>query len=881
MRRLLGGTVGRGAPAAAPSRVRSRLPSGAALVTVALSAALLAVCAASAASAAHLPGAGSAAPLPLWALVAVVALGELIVVTVDLGREGHPISAAGLALVLGLFFAAPSAIVPAELLGAAPVVAVRRRPLDRRLLELGGLGAGAGIAVTVFRLVAAGSTDPLQLRTWAAALLATLAAASIGLAASLIGARGAASGTVVDDSPLHAAALTAGAAVTTAALGLLAALGLRTHPADAGLVLIPAAALCLSARAYTTERRRNRGIRLLYDSTRAFHSTPEMELAILDLLSAARAMFAAQHAELTLLPTDESRQCFRTSIAAGERIALMAPVELSLFEEVAAVVIENRDGLLLVRGADATITDHLEQRGLRHAMLAPLRNERGVIGTMLVADRLSTSSEFDSDDLKLLATLASHATMSLERGRLEASVDHLTALQGRLEHQAFRDPLTGLANRSLFLDRLEHALGRRRTQVAVLFIDLDDFKRVNDSLGHTAGDELLRAVARRVHDCVRPADTAARLGGDEFAVLLEDITGLGDATSVAERVVASLSRPVKVGGSECAAHASVGVVLGRAGEVVADELLHNADVAMYVAKGQGKGRYQVFEPSMQAAVLERHELRADLSLALRQGAVPVHFQAIVDLRSGAIVAAEAVARWHHPSRGGVTAAQLLELADDAGLSGALGLHVLRTACRQAARWRDAHAGAEALEVAANVPPRQLLEPGFCDELAAILAETGLVPAGLILEITETALLDHVEAITRRLAELRSLGVRLALADFGTGHSSLTTLRELPVDILKIARPLVGGLVEGAGGPGLVRAVVDIARALELEVIAEGVDHPAQAEMLIDMGVSNGQGDLLHRAGDPLVFGAHLSGQARRLHQTTSVDGAGVPAEPAV
>ena len=876
MRRLFAGITGGGSGTGRARPPRAGLDVG--VTTWALGAALVGVAAGAAALAPRLPGAGLDRPLPFWALIGIVAVAETIVVVLDVGRRGLPVSAGGMALVLGLFLAAPQSIVPAEVLGAAVVVALRRRALGAGILELAGLAAGAGIAVVVFRLAGGGSTEPDQLRAWGAALAATLAAAGTGLVVAVAAARGAPA-IAGGDPRLQVVLLCAGATVTTTALGLLAVHGLRSDAVDAGLVLIPAGALCLVARAWAVERQRNHGVRMLYDSTRVFRQTPEMELAILDLLSGARAMFKAEHAELTLLGTADSGQCFRTAVSAGDRIALMAPVELTPFEEVVAVVTENREGLLLSRGADPTITDYLEQRGLGHAMLAPLRGERGVIGTMLVADRLSATADFDRNDLKLLATLANHATVSLEYGRLEASVDRLTALQGRLEQQAFHDPLTGLANRALFSNRLEHSLGRRRTQVAVLFIDLDEFKRVNDNLGHTAGDELLRGVARRLGDCLRPADTAARLGGDEFAVLLEGIAGLADATSVAERVVAGLGRPQRVGDRECTIRASVGVALGRAGETTADQLLHDADVAMYVAKGRGKGRYQVFEPSMQAAVLQRHELKAELAAALQAGEIAAHFQAVVDLRTGAIVGTEAAPHWRRPGAGAIPAAEICELAAEAGLAAPLGLHLLRAAAGQTAQWSSHLPAARGLRLAVNVAPELLLTAGFCDDLAAILAQTGLDPGALIVEVTETAIIDRIAEITRRFAELRALGVRLGIDDFGTGHSSLTALRELPLDVLTIGRPFVDALTSSADGAGLVRAMVGIAQALELEMVAAGVDHPAQAEMLVDMGVQMGQGDLFHRPGDPLVLGAHLSGQAlRRRGDRTAEDAGAGPVE---
>jgi diguanylate cyclase (GGDEF)-like protein len=415
----------------------------------------------------------------------------------------------------------------------------------------------------------------------------------------------------------------------------------------------------------------------------------------------------------------------------------------------------------------------------------------------------------------------------------------------QLRHQAFHDPLTGLANRALFTDRVEHALvlgGRTGTGVAVLFLDLDDFKAINDSLGHVAGDRLLAAAGGRLRETLSPAYTVARLGGDEFAILVEDPNAPTAALDAAERLIAALETPFELEGREVFVTASVGIALG--GE--ADELLRSADVAMYRAKAGGKAQYVVYTPRMDEDLVGRLELVSDLRRARVEEDFVLHYQPVVDLVTGAVHGVEALVRWQHPTRGLVSPGDFVPLAEETGRIVELGRWVLGEACRQAARWRGQLPGVRSLAVSVNVSTRQVRRSVLVDDVQAALAESGLPPEALVLELTESVLARRREELTAVLEEVAALGVRIALDDFGTGYSSLSLLQDLPVDSLKVDRSFVRDLDTSPRRAGFVRAIVDLADALGVTVIAEGVETEAQVAELRRLGCRVGQGFLFAR-----------------------------------
>ena len=421
-------------------------------------------------------------------------------------------------------------------------------------------------------------------------------------------------------------------------------------------------------------------------------------------------------------------------------------------------------------------------------------------------------------------------------------------LRDELTHQAFHDALTGLANQALFRDRVDHALARiERTDgsVAVLFIDLDDFKTVNDSLGHLVGDELLVAMADRLVTCLRSNDTAARLGGDEFAVLIEDLEDGTQATNIAERLVAELSEPVMLGSRQVTVSASVGVAFGRANiGLDGSALLRNADLAMYTAKGHGKSCYRVFLSDMHDAALERLEVEVNLRGAAERGELVVHYQPIYRTGSQQVAAVEALVRWQHPERGLLDPSAFVPLAEESGLIDEIGDHVLEASLHQVRRWQIS-LGTEAPAVSVNLAPRQLLDQQLPDRVSAHLEQTGVAPQCLILEITENALMVDPEMAAANLNRLRQLGVRLAVDDFGTGYSSLSYLDRFPIDFLKIDGSFVNDMLIRPD-TSMVEAIIQLSHALGLVPIAEGVESEAQAATLHSFGCNLAQGYFLAR-----------------------------------
>jgi diguanylate cyclase (GGDEF)-like protein/PAS domain S-box-containing protein len=420
-----------------------------------------------------------------------------------------------------------------------------------------------------------------------------------------------------------------------------------------------------------------------------------------------------------------------------------------------------------------------------------------------------------------------------------------------LAHQARHDPLTGLPNRTLFLDRLEHALARSRrsgAKLAVLFLDLDDFKLVNDTLGHDSGDLLLISLTPRLCSALRPGDTVARFGGDEFVVLCEDLVAEADAVHIAERVADACAQPITIGDHERVLTVSAGVVMVQDGEATPADLLRDADAAMYRAKAKGKGGVEVFDEGMRARLMERITVESELRMALRRGELRLFYQPVVALSSAdaEIVGVEALVRWQHPERGLLEPADFIHIAEASGLIVPIGEWVIEEACRQAASWRDGRPGKPPIRVSVNLSPRQVARSDVAGAVARILERTGLDASLLDLEITERILLEEGEAAAKALRSLKAVGVRLVLDDFGTGYSSLSHLQRFTIDALKIDRSFVGGLGSEAGHGAIVKAVLGMAEALEVGVTAEGVETSHQLDRLRANGCVYAQGFLFSR-----------------------------------
>jgi diguanylate cyclase (GGDEF)-like protein len=453
-----------------------------------------------------------------------------------------------------------------------------------------------------------------------------------------------------------------------------------------------------------------------------------------------------------------------------------------------------------------------------------------------------------------LDTLRSQVALALARAGLTAE----------LTRRASVDPLTGLANRALFSQRLRETLAEAGGATpALVLLDLDDFKTINDSLGHSHGDEVLMVVAERLRTCLRPADLAARLGGDEFAVLLPEVADEAEAVAVAERLVASMRSPVIVSGREVLARASAGVRLGRAGEEDPERLLRDADMAMYAAKTAGRGGVRVFDTAMHTRAVERLDFEAALRRAVIRQQFTVRYQPVVELAGGRLAGLEALVRWDHPERGLVMPGEFVAMAEDTGLIVPIGRWVLHAACQAARDWQRRFPLEGPPFLSVNLSVRQLQQPDLLEDVAGALDASGLDPDELMLEITESVLVTDQETMLERLAELRVLGVHLAIDDFGTGYSSLAYLRHLPVDTLKLAKPFVDGLLHGREEAALTNAILRIADLLGLQVIAEGIEQEAQARELEGLGCRYGQGYHFARPLDQFAVEALLVAEQGR------------------
>ena len=800
-----------------------------------------------------LPPLGLTARIPWPALAIAFCCTEIFVVHLHFRRASHSFSLTEIPLVVGLYFLAPKELLLAQLVGAGVALVLHRRQSAIKLcFNLAHFCLETGLAVLVFRAVYDGPVEtgtvgnPLAwLATFLAVVTATVVSAvTIFLAISLSERR-------LEVGKLGELLITAHiVAGTNTSLALIGAMVFLYAPTSAWLLLVPAVTLVLAYRAYIAEREKHHSLEFLYESTRVLHRSTDLEPAILALLCSAREMFRADVAEITLFPEAEGETAFRIGLGPDDRTEVMTPVELEASMALWANVVSGRQALLVPPADKGHKNPGLVAAcDVRDAMVTALHGETRVVGTMVVANRLGDAGTFGSDDLQLFETLANHVSITLEKGRLEQSLAQLRALEDQLTHQAFHDSLTQLANRALFTDRVERALrsaDRGAALRAVLFVDLDDFKTINDSLGHPAGDELLVKVAERLRSCLRGGDTAARLGGDEFAVLIETMRTPKEAVALAERLIATLRAPFPLQGTEVSIDCSIGIAVSSSEEDKVDELLSNADVAMYAAKSRGKGRYELFEPNMRLMVLKRHEYNAALQRALDHQEFVLHYQPIVDLAANTIVGVEALVRWNNPERGLLPPADFVPVAEETGQIVPIGRWVLGEACRQARRWQVAFPSQPPLMVSVNLSARQLQRGELVDDVVEALDGAGLEPASLLLEITESVLMQDTEESLRTLRALKALGVRVAMDDFGTGYSSLSYLRSFPVDVLKVAKPFVDELSKGEEQAAFVEAMVQLGHRLRLAIVAEGIETAEQAAQLRRLGADMGQGYHLAR-----------------------------------
>ena len=620
------------------------------------------------------------------------------------------------------------------------------------------------------------------------------------------------------------------------------------------LPLLPALlALGFLRMSISDERGERYRLERVVDTLRATSGSAQLEDGIRELLGTARSLFDVEYAEILILPGATGESALR-SVSRADTDGLLMPTRLADADAVALEALHRRAREpVVIRGVaqDPDLGRVLETRKLTTAVVGVLTAADGDLGLVVVGGSGASPREFVAADVTVFSAFCGHAGVVIENSRLGRSLAQLTDLKEQLHHQAFHDALTGLANRVLFGDRVVRALerfavGDVQHAPAVLLVDLDDFKAVNDTWGHAAGDDVIAEAATRLRDAAGPAELTARLGGDEFAVLLEDADA-ESAREAAERVTLAFVEPFAVGNAARRLGASIGIAIAESG-ISAERLLRNADAAMYAAKADDVRNVAMYEPETHDVARRRRELALELDRALEQHEIEPHFQPLVSLSDGQIRGFETLARWSHPTNGLMTPGEFLGVADNRQLA-AIGRRMIREACRHASLWQECGRPERRVEVWINLSAVDVASPTLVDDVWAAVSTFHLDPSLVTLEVTEHEVSVGLREAIEHLGALRELGVRVAIDDFGTGYSSLSRLGDFPLDVLKVPQPFVERLVDDADDRKLVTMIVGLARSLGLEVVGEGVEREAQAEALREFGVGLGQGYLYAPALD--------------------------------
>jgi diguanylate cyclase (GGDEF)-like protein len=781
------------------------------------------------------------APVELpWPLITLaICACEVLAVNLHLRGETHAVSLGDIPIILGLFFVAPAELVIAVLIGDAIALGlVQRQPAVKLWFNLARFGLEVSLATIIFFAIveAPQAVGPLG---WLAAAAALASSAVVG--ALLVQLAIYLTERSVELRDLGGTVVSAlVASLTNVALGVAGVVVVWRDPAAALLLITPAVVMTMAYRAYRRERHSREQSEHLARATRAICEAPDAEHAIAALLDHAKRMFGARRAELVLLSHDGATTALRARLEPGRPVARPRAIDPSS-DPVWNAVAGLRRAARLPEAASPKVQEGLRAEGIQDSIAAPIVHAGSFKGAVLVADPVNELEGFPTDHVALVELLAAHAGAALEVDRLSESFTELRRLERELRHHALHDALTGLANRVLFVERLKHALTRRsEAPLAVLFIDLDDFKSVNDTHGHAAGDQVLVRVATRLQRCLRPHDTAARLGGDEFGVLLEDVVDAAEAEQVADRIADAVRGEVSNG--HAGTRVSVGIAMARPGKASSEDLLRNADLAMYAAKDGGKDRKAMFRPSMYEQAALRYSLGTELPAAIHNHELEVHYQPILALDGRRIAGHEALVRWRHPNRGELLPTEFLPVAEASGVMSELFRFTLGRALADSSQLGPLNESF----VCVNVSSSQLEHPQFLADLEKGLADSRVPADRLILEVVETELMDGLLLATARLEAVRRLGVRVAIDDFGTGHSSLEHLVRLPVDIIKIPRSLTTDTAHDRRVSALLDAIRAMADELDLTVVAEGLEEQDQVETLTRIGIPYGQGFLLGR-----------------------------------
>ena len=816
----------------------------------------------------HAPALYNAPGVEWWAVAMGFGLVEIFVVHLHFRRDAHSFSLSEMPLTIGLFFITPIELIAAQVVGAAVALWLhRKQSLMKLALNLANLAFSAAVAVVLFRVIL-GGRDPLGLAGWIGTYAAAVTADVLSLV-FIVAAITLSLGRPPDIRRLFATGIVA--AFFNTSLALLAVTVIWKYPAATWLLFVLAAVLVLGYRAYGSLRQKHESLELLYTSTKAVQQSLDVEPVTEALLVQARSMFKAELAEILLFPPDAGPGSLITLGPDDER-PVMQRVQLDPTEGVWARVASEGRALLLPRPiTNERLSRYFGERGIRDAMVAPLQGGDEVIGTLLVGNRRTPLNTFSPEDLQVFETLANHASVSLQNGRL---VDRLRRQAEQNEHQALHDALTGLANRSLFRRRLEAAIDEQERAggwAAVMIIDLDRFKEVNDTLGHHNGDILLCEIAARLIETLGSTATIARLGGDEFAILLPSMGDRERAVRSAQVVLESIERPFAVRDLQLHVGASIGIALCPEHGTDADTLIQRADVAMYLAK-EGHTGYEVYAPERDQYSPGRLALAGELRRAIEGQELVLFYQPKASLATGRIIGAEALVRWQHPRRGFIPPDEFVPIAEHTGLIQPMTLYLLEAAIRQCGDWR---ASGFDVTVAVNLSVRSLLQPTLADDIARMLLTHGVPASALELEITESTIIADPAATEAVLNRLASLGIDIAIDDFGTGYSSLAYLKRLPVDELKIDKSFVLGMASDENDAVIVRSIVELGRNLGLRVVAEGVETRQLWDQLRALGCDVAQGFYLGRPMTAEQLTKHLAESGRAGRRRGFVDsGAG-------
>jgi diguanylate cyclase (GGDEF)-like protein len=778
--------------------------------------------------------------LPWILLASLFCAAEAWRVYVHLRRNAISFSLSELPLVLGLYFASPATLVSARVAGGVvALLLIRRYSPIKVTFNLAVQAVEAEVALWLLSMLEP-MRDLHDLRSWAivVGIIAIIAVIGFSLTAMVIWL---AEGSLSRAQLARGYLFSVGAGLVNACLAIEAAAAMSRNLAELWLLSMPLLGVAGAYFLYTSEYQKRQRIQHLYECSDLLQRTSAADVAVPELLTQISQVFRAEMAEVVMLPvaTGNSRAT-TTTLRHGQVRRREEDVDRAFLEGLMmAVGSETRARGINWATASPAVREWLERQELKDAMLTSLWGDGTLLGVLTVGNRMSDVGTFGTDDLTLFETFGAQTSVAVQNMRLDNT----------LTYQAFHDPLTHLANRVLFTDRLEHALSRRdetRGLLAVLFVDLDDFKMVNDTFGHAPGDDLLRNVAERLRSVLRPADTAARFGGDEFAILLEDSLSADDVAAVAERIVATLKPHFVVERQEVAVHASIGVAIATA-PVDAEELLRRADAAMYWAKVQGKGGYEIYDAGMIEGSGHRLQMRTELERALADGDLRVHYQPIVEMTTGELHGVEALVRWEHPERGWILPTDFIGIAEESGLIGDVGDFVLREACAQVRLWEQQVSLHPDFQLHVNVSPRQLRSDHLMEEIRQVLTEIKLNPRRLVIEMTETFVGEHGDVARERMRELKTLGVGLAIDDFGTGYSSLAILHDMPFDILKVDRAFINEVDDDARRRAFTAAIFGLGATLGLTMIAEGVEREQQRVALTALGCSLAQGFLFSPA----------------------------------